>query len=152
MILATFIDANIPTYASGRPHPLREPCANILRLVVEHPTAFITSAEVLQELLHRQLALRTWNKGRLMFQDFVQIMAERIEPIYGSDVERAATLADSHPDLSARDLLHVAVMQRLGIRKIVSADGGFDQVPGIERLDPAKYGSWRRLVADEPNQ
>ena len=36
--------------------------------------------------------------------------------------------------LSARDAIHVAVMQREGVGRILSFDGGFDGVPGIERL------------------
>ncbi|MCL4540923.1 MAG: hypothetical protein M1396_01050 [Chloroflexi bacterium] len=27
-----FIDTNIPLYVLGRPHPLREPCSEVLRL------------------------------------------------------------------------------------------------------------------------
>ena len=53
-----FIDTNVPIYAAGRAHPLKEPCARILLLVAEHSQAFVTDAEVLQELQHRYLALR----------------------------------------------------------------------------------------------
>lgn len=143
---ATFVDANVPIYAAGRPHTLKEPCIQVLLLAAEHPQAFVTDAEVLQELLHRYLALGLWPQGRRAFQRFSEVMQERIEAVQAEDVQRAAALADAHGDLSARDLLHAAVMQRLGLRQIVSADTGFDRLPGVVRLDPAQQSSWRHLV------
>ncbi len=44
----TFLDANVPIYAAGRPHRLKEPCAQVLMLAAERPEAFLTDAEVLQ--------------------------------------------------------------------------------------------------------
>ncbi len=111
-----------------------------------HPTAFVTSAEVLQELLHRYQSARRWSAGRGPFHSFARAMEDHIEPVYSSDVVRAAQLADRYTDLQARDLLHLAVMQRLGITRIASADGGFDAVESIERLDPAQHLHW--LPAD----
>jgi predicted nucleic acid-binding protein len=34
----------------------------------------------------------------------------------------------------ARDAVHLAVMRRHGVRRILSFDAGFDAEPGIERL------------------
>ena len=58
MAFPLFVDANIPFYAAGRPHPLKEPCQQIVALAARHPRAFVTDAEVLQELLHRYVAIR----------------------------------------------------------------------------------------------
>ncbi len=143
---ASFIDANVPIYAAGRAHPLKEPCVRVLLLAAEHPASFVTDAEVLQELLHRYLALGLWPQGKEAFQRFCDIMQERIEAVQGADVQGASGLADAHQELGGRDLLHAAVMHRLGVRRIISADRGFDRLPGVERLDPAQEASWRRLV------
>lgn len=134
-------------YAGGRPHPLRVPCVRILFLAAVQPQAFLTDAEVLQEvlqeLLHRYLAIREWRpRGREIFTEFSQLMRGRVETVRAADVERAAMLADSYPELAARDLLHGAVMQRLGVRQIISADAGFDRIAEVERLDPAALPSW----------
>jgi predicted nucleic acid-binding protein len=72
-------------------------------------------------------------------------MEGRVEPISGSDVIQAARLAD-RLQLAARDLIHLAVMNRLGTTRIVSADSGFDKVHGMERLDPMKVDEWRDTV------
>ncbi|MBI4202849.1 MAG: type II toxin-antitoxin system VapC family toxin [Chloroflexi bacterium] len=147
MTPASFIDANIPIYAVGRPHPLKDPCSQILLLIAQHPAAFLTSAEVLQEFIHHYLALRMWvPQGQQAFRRFSILMQERIEPVYAEDVQRAAALADAHQELAARDLLHAAVMQRLGVSRIVSADRDFDRLPGIERLDPALVATWQSAV------
>jgi uncharacterized protein len=143
---ATFIDANVPLYASGREHPLREPCVDILDLAAQHHDAFVTDAEVLQELLHRYLALRLWPQGVPLFARFASLMRSRTAAILGPDVERAAELASRYPGLSARDIIHVAVMKRLTVTRIVSADQGFDRLPDIERLDPARFSEWRNSI------
>ncbi|PKB80665.1 MAG: hypothetical protein BZY88_08455 [SAR202 cluster bacterium Io17-Chloro-G9] len=143
---AAFIDANVPIYAAGRAHPLKEPCTQVLLLAAEYPRAFVTDAEVLQELLHRYLSLRLWPRGREAFRRFSELMEERIEAVHAVDVEHAAALADVQRELSARDLLHAAVMHRLDLRQIVSADTGFDRLPEIERLDPARVVDWQHAV------
>jgi len=51
-----------------------------------------------------------------------------------ADVERARRLLRTTARLSARDALHVAVMQGRDVDRILSFDTGFDEVPGIVRL------------------
>jgi predicted nucleic acid-binding protein len=36
--------------------------------------------------------------------------------------------------LSARDAVHVAVMRRRGVSRVLSYDAGFDQVGWVERM------------------
>ena len=139
---AAFIDANVPIYASGREHPNKEPCARVLMMAAEHPLSFVTDVEVLQELVHRYLASGRWVLGREVLQGFAEVMHGRIEPVYAGDIFLAARLADSHLGVSARDLLHAAVMRRLGTDRIISADTDFDRLPGVTRLDPAHVGEW----------
>lgn len=140
-----FVDANVPIYAAGRAHPLKEPCVQILRLAADRPRVFFTDAEVLQELLHRYLALRLWPQGREVLGRFSSIMHGRIEPVYATDVEVAAALADRHVSsgLSARDLLHTAVVTRVGATEVVSADRGFDKFSGIKLLEPKDFDAWQ---------
>ena len=74
MTPAVFIDTNVPIYAAGGDHPLKEQCARILRSVAEDPKPFVTDSEVLQELLHRYLALRRWELGREVVRTFAEAM------------------------------------------------------------------------------
>ena len=147
MTPAAFIDANVPIYASGRPSPYKEACARLIIMAAERPQAFVTDVEVLQELLHRYMALRQRPLGREVIQGFANVMRGRIEPVYVDDIKRALTLADNHAELSARDLIHAAVMWRLGTDRIITADTGFDRIPGIVRLDPTDIDAWGASLA-----
>ena len=146
---AVFIDANVPVYAAGGDHPYKEPCSRVLRMVAEEPRHFVTDSEVLQELMHRYLALGRWVLGRAVLHAFAEAMYGRIEPVHAEDVLSASQLADSHPNVSARDLVHAAVMQRLGANRIVSADTDFDRLAGIDRLDPAHVGEWESSILSD---
>ena len=139
---AAFVDANVPIYASGREHANKEPCARVLLMVAEHPTLFVTDVEVLQELVHRYIASGRWSLGREVLRSFAEVMHDRIEPVQEEDIHLAARLADRHPGISARDLVHAAVMRRLGVVWIISADTDFDRLPGLTRLDPAAVWDW----------
>lgn len=143
---AIFLDANVPMYAGGAVHALRQPSIDTLRLAQSNPSSFTTNAEVLQEIFHRYLSLNRWQDGRRILLAFARLLRGRIEPIYTRDVLQAAQLADRLPGLEARDYLHVAVMSRLGLSRIVSTDRKLDSVPGIERLDPIRVDEWRETV------
>ena len=78
---------------------------------------------------------------------FSTLLGDRVEPVNAGDVEAAAVLADRQTRtgerLSARDLLHAAVMERAGAEEIISADRGFDDLPRLKRLDPSDLATWR---------
>ena len=67
------------------------------------------------------------------FDALVAVVAG-VLPIEFDDVTRARRLVVTTPRLSARDAIHLAVMQRRNIGRIMSFDRGFDDVPGITRL------------------
>lgn len=146
MSRAAFIDANIPIYASGREHPYKAPCNRVIGMAVVHPQTFFTSSEVLQELLHLYRSAGRWPLGKRVLRSFSEVMRDRVEPVYFEDVEWAGEFADLYPQVSSRDLVHAAVMKRLGIDRIVSADRGFDKLPGLQRLDPANVAQWQDSV------
>jgi predicted nucleic acid-binding protein len=145
-----FVDTNIPIYAAGRPHSLKEPCSEVLKLIAWRPHAFVTSAEVLQELLHRYLSLKLWpDPGQIVVEQFELLMRSRTEAVGAGDVLAAARSANGFPGLSARDLLHLAVARRVGSSSIVTADRDFEGLSGIERLDPSELPVWRDRVLEQ---
>jgi predicted nucleic acid-binding protein len=141
-----FIDANVPTYAAGRDHALKDPCIQVMRLAATQPGVFFTDAEVVQELLHRYMALRMWPQAKDIVQRFILTMRDSVESIHLADVEGAMAVAGRHPGLSARDVLHLAVMARNRASHIVTADRDFDVVPDVVRLDPADHATWRAQI------
>jgi predicted nucleic acid-binding protein len=110
----------------------------------QHPHAFVTDVEVVQELLHHYR--RHWPVGKTAIEDFMLLMTGRIASIDPVDVRATITLADQYTHLSARDLLHLAVIRRLGVSAIASADTDYDQVLDLSRLDPDQLASWERRI------
>ena len=92
----------------------------------------MSDAEVLQEILHRYVAIDRRDAIGPAF-DALLGLVDAVLPIELEDVTRARALLTS-PRLQARDAIHVAVMQRHGIEHLLSFDRAFDDVPGISRL------------------
>ncbi|MFV2063039.1 MAG: type II toxin-antitoxin system VapC family toxin [Chloroflexota bacterium] len=128
-----FIDSNIPMYVVGGKHPNQSAAQRLIAdaAVAEH--TLVTDAEVLQEILHRYVAIRRREAIDPAFALTLSIVDE-VLPIERFDVERARILLQTTPRLSARDALHVAVMQRHSIDAVMSFDADLDGVPGITRL------------------
>ena len=133
--MTVFIDTAVIMYAAGSDHPLKRPCQDILTLVANGELAAVTSVEVVQEILHRFVAIRRPEQGASIARDTLDLFAP-VLPITHATIRRMPNLIEAHPTLAARDLVHVATCMQEGIRDIVSPDRGFDEVPGISRLDP----------------
>jgi hypothetical protein len=52
----------------------------------------------------------------------------------GTVVQRAKQIVLEYRQLSARDAVHLSVMEQNGIHRILSFDSGFDGFPGVVRL------------------
>ena len=130
-----FLDTAVFMYAGGHDHPLRPPCQAILERVAAGALDATTSAAVVQEILHRLVAIRRPDIGTAMARDVLDAF-EPVLPITNGVVRRMPDLVERYPSLAARDLVHVATCLEEGIETIVSPDRGFDDVREIRRLDP----------------
>jgi len=128
-----FIDSNVPMYLIGAPHPNKVGAQRRLEQLVSERQRLVTSAEVLQEILHRYVAIERRDAIQAAFDTLLGIVDDVLSIGQGA-VERAKTILMGHPRLSARDALHLAVMQQHGIERILSYDADFDGLPGITRL------------------
>jgi uncharacterized protein len=127
-----FIDSNIPMYLVGADHPNKDRAKLVVERSVIDNESLVTSAEVLQEILHRYVAINRRDAIEPAF-DAILGLVDVVYSIDTTDMRRARRLLAS-PALQARDAIHVAVMQRHDIGQILSFDSAFDQVPGIERI------------------
>ena len=128
-----FIDSNIPMYLVGAPHPHKTDAQRLLERAIADGARLVTDAEVLHEILHRYVAINRRAAIQAAF-DAIQRVVDETFAITPSDVERAKTIVQGHPSLSARDAVHVATMERNRVTRIMSFDEGFDRYPGLERL------------------
>ncbi len=126
------VDSNIPMYLVGAPHPLKVEAQHLLESLVGKER-LVTDAEVLQEILHRYISLNRRDTIQPAFDSLLQVVDEVLS-FDRAAAERAKELVFSYVQLSARDAVHVAIMQSHGIDRILSYDAGFDGVPGITRL------------------
>ena len=128
-----FIDSNVPMYIVGAAHPNKDRAVAALAQLVRDGEWFITDVEVYQEILHRYTAIKRQDAIDAAFEVLDGIADEVL--IFGiAEIRSARALLGAVPGLSARDALHAAVMQKAGVSRILSFDGGFDACPGIERL------------------
>jgi len=141
-----FVDANVPMYAVGAAHPLKQPCVDFLEAVARGEVIALTDAEVLQEILHRYSALNKRERAIEVVQLFVSVVP-RVLPVTLADIEGALDVHQRYGGLQARDSLHVAVMTNNHVRRILSADQHFDAVSEVQRFDPAR---WTQLEAVPP--
>ena len=128
-----FIDSNVPMYLIGAAHPNKALAQRVLETWIAHDERLVTDVEVLQEILHRYVAIARREAILPAFEALTGIVDE-VFSVDRRDVERAKDIVLSPERLSARDALHLAVMARHGIKRIISFDTGFDGVPGIARL------------------
>jgi uncharacterized protein len=127
------IDSNIPMYLVGAAHPHKVDAQRLLERLLSERERLVTDAEVLQEVLHRYVAIDRREAIQPAF-DVLLGVVDQVYPIDQSVVERAKSVVLERRALSSRDAIHIAVMQAHGIERILSFDTGFDQIPGISRL------------------
>ena len=128
-----FVDSNIPMYLVGAAHPHKEDARRLLERFVAERTPLVTDTEVFQEILHRYVAIDRRDAIKPSFSALLDLVDE-VYSIQLSDAERARDLALGKRKLSARDAIHIAVMERNGIKRILSFDSGFDSVSGLTRI------------------
>jgi predicted nucleic acid-binding protein len=128
-----FLDSNVLVYLIGAPHPNRDLAVAAIDRLVRSGERMVTSAEVMQELLHL-FSRRPASAALQQALNALRGLADEIYPVEAEDVERAHAVWRAHSGLSSRDALHVAVMQRRGVSRILSYDRDFDRIATIERV------------------
>jgi len=127
------VDSNIPMYLVGSPHPHKTDAQRLLEKLIANRERLVTDAEALQEILHRYVAIDRRDAIQPAFDALLGVVDEVLS-VDRVAVERAKQIVLGYRQLSARDAVHLAVMEQNGIRQILSFDAGFDAFPGIARL------------------
>lgn len=89
---------------------------------------------MLQEVIHRYVAI---NRREAIEPCTTTLLAavDEVFPIELVDVRRASILVRTSR-LGSRGALHLAVMERRGVDRIMTFDRAFDSLPGIRRVGP----------------
>lgn len=127
------VDSNIPMYLVGAAHPNKVVAQRMLERAIAAGDRLVTDAEVLQEILHRYVAIDRRDAIGPAFDAILGVVDE-VFPIESVDVARARRIIAGTGRLSARDAIHLAVMQRRDVDRVMSFDAGFDGIPAITRV------------------
>ena len=120
-------------YLVGAQHPHKADAKRWLDELVSGRERLVTDAEVLQEILHRYVLIQRPDAIQPAFNALLGVVDE-VFAVDRAAVERAKEIVLGQKSLSARDAVHIALMQIHGIKRILSFDRGFDGFPGITRL------------------
>jgi predicted nucleic acid-binding protein len=127
------VDSNIPMYLVGATHGHKSDARRLLEKAVSERQRLVTDAEVLQEILHRYVAIDRRDAIQPAFDALLGIV-DQVLAVDRSVAERAKQIVLGYRQLSARDAVHLAVMEHHGIERIMTFDSAFDAFPGITRL------------------
>jgi uncharacterized protein len=127
------IDSNIPMYLIGASHRHKSDAQRVLEKLVSERQRLVTDAEVLQEILHRYVAIARRDAIQPAF-DVLLGVVDQVLAVDRAVAERAKQIVLGRRHISARDAVHLAVMEQHGIEQILTFDSGFDGFPGITRL------------------
>ena len=123
------VDSNVFMYVVGRPYPLREEDREFFRAAYRDNIPLCTFAEVLQELIHAYIPM-----GRLRTLEGPLSLIDRygaeVWPLVRDDVIVASQVHSQYPQLSTRDLCHLASCRQRGVREIVTFDRALASVFG----------------------
>jgi uncharacterized protein len=120
-------------YLVGAPHPHKVDAQRLLENLLNERVRLVTDAEVLQEILHRHVAIDRRDAIQPAFDAILGIV-DQVLSVDLAAAERAKSIVLGSTRLSAREPLHLAVMEQHSIGRSLSFDAGFDGHPGIARL------------------
>jgi predicted nucleic acid-binding protein len=120
-------------YLVGGAHPHKADARLLLERSIAAGERLVTDAEVLQEILHRYAAIDRREAIGPALRAILDIVDD-VFAIEKADVLRAAEIAQHREKFSARDAIHIATMQRMKVKSILSFDSDFDRWPGLTRI------------------
>ena len=127
------VDSNVPMYLVGAEHPHKVDARRLLERAIAENRRLVTDTEVLQEILHRYVAIDRRDAIQPCFEVVLEVVDD-VLPIDLETIQKAREIVIGHPDLTARDAVHLAVMREHGIEEILTFDRHFNGLPGITRL------------------
>lgn len=129
-------DTSIFIYALGGEHPYREPCREIVHRAAAGDLQGEAGCDLLQELMYQRTRRTGDRRGAAAAARNVAKLAWW-HPVEPNDVQRGIDLFEAHPALDGRDAVFAALAINRGIGAILATDRAFDDIDGLERVDPA---------------
>ncbi len=137
MLEKMMLDVNVPMYAAGKEHKYKKPCVWVMEEIAESRIQAVIDTEIIQEVLYRYFAIRQWKFAVSISRQLMVIVPE-VMTVSAEHMHVAVDLFEEYgpAGIPPRDMLHAAVMILGDVKKIISTDSHFNQIEGIERVDP----------------
>ena len=120
-------------YLVGAPHRHKADAQRLLEKLITDRQRLVTDAEVLQEILHRYVAIDRRDAIQPAFDALLGVV-DQVLAVDETVVQHAKQIVLGYRQLPARDAVHLSVMEQNGVDQILSFDSGFDAFPRIRRL------------------
>jgi predicted nucleic acid-binding protein len=135
--LLHFLDVNIPMYAAGKDHPAKAACVYVMQEIAAGRLIVAIDTEIIQEILYRYGAIQHWDTATTLAENLLDLVPT-VYPVDTTDIRKAIELFKKYAPqgVTARDVLHAAVMQNNGLTYIISMDEHFDRLEGLTRIAP----------------
>jgi predicted nucleic acid-binding protein len=129
-----YVDSNVFFYAKIQDKVFGESCSRVLTRIatkeIDASTSALVALEVANALGKYGLSKDVADEVRAMFSLGIDVY-----PVEPSDVRDAAEIY-SETKISPYNCAHAAIMRRIGLSTIVSADREFEKVSWLKRVDP----------------
>jgi predicted nucleic acid-binding protein len=133
------LDTTVLVYAKGAEHPSRRPCRDLIEAIGGGAIRATTSIEAIQEFVHVRARRRDREDAAELGRDYAALLSPLLV-VDGESLNRGLALFERIEGLGAFDAVLAAAAIAGGATALVSADNGFDDVPGLTRVAPDADG------------
>lgn len=131
------LDTTVLVYAVGEPHPLRDPCRDLVGAIAERRLPATTTVEVLQEFTHVRARRRDREDAARLARDYLDLLTPLLV-VGEDDLQEGLRLYTRSDGLGAFDAVLAAAAGRANAA-IVSADAAFAEA-GVAHVVPDARG------------
>jgi predicted nucleic acid-binding protein len=133
------LDTTVLVYAKGTDHPLRKPCRDLIEAIAGGVVQATTSVEAIQEFVHVRARRRDREDAAGLGRDYAELLSPLL-PVDRDSLREGLALFEQVKSVGAFDAVLAAAAISAGADALVSADGGFAEVPGLTHVSPDAAG------------
>lgn len=133
------LDTTVLVYAKGADHPLRQSCRDLIGAIADGAIQATTSVEAIQEFVHVRARRRGRDDAAALGRDYAELLSPLLE-VDRDGLVAGLTIFEATGSVGAFDAVLAAAAAAAGAAALVSADGGFGDVPDLPHVVPDAAG------------
>lgn len=132
------LDTTVLVYAVGEDHPKRDACRRVIEAIADGRLNATTTVEAIQEFVHVRARRRSRSDAADLGRAYATLLSPLIAPT-PEDLREGLRIFESDSAIGAFDAVLAAVATTRGVR-LISVDGDFRSVRGLDFVDPSTVG------------